>query len=163
VITSNFSFGVPAQVTKDTGIRFSLKSPAVGSTNKHCPFGACIETDVKARVAVSSLSCDSATAEGTKVPPARDTGTASVGFGIPPTATLVITGAEVAEVVEVAKVAGVAELIEVAKVVEVADVTMLAAVVAVGTIQPLPTATEVEVDGAALPSSAASPALKVKV
>lgn len=102
VITSNFSFGVPAQATSETGIRFSLKSPAVGSTNRHCPLGAFIDTEVKARVAVPSRSCDSATAEGTSVPPARETGTASVGFGIPPAAMLVATGVDEADVTVVA-------------------------------------------------------------
>ncbi len=86
VMRSHFSFGEPVQSTSETGIRFSRKSPAVGSMKRHCPFGARIETLLKARLAVSSRWCDWAAAVGCRVPPARDTGTGSVGFteGMPP-------------------------------------------------------------------------------
>lgn len=88
-MTSHFSFGVPPQSTSAMGIRFSRKSPAVGSTNRHWPFGARIPAPLKARVAVSSRCCDSATALGFKVPPARDTGTALVGLGMAAPASVV--------------------------------------------------------------------------
>ena len=83
---SHFSFGAPVQSTTETGIRFCLKSPAVGSTERHCPFGSRIDTPSKARTAVSSRWCDSAAAVGCSVPPARDTGTGVVGLavGMPP-------------------------------------------------------------------------------
>jgi hypothetical protein len=54
-------------------MRFSRKSPAVGSTKRHCPFEDLIETPVKARVAVSSTGLASAAAEGFSTTPARET------------------------------------------------------------------------------------------
>jgi len=51
---SNFSFKLPSQSFIEIGIRFSLKSPAVGSMNKHCPLAAFSETLVNALVAVAS-------------------------------------------------------------------------------------------------------------
>lgn len=77
---SNFSFSLPSQSCKATGIRFSLKSPVVGSIKRHCPFEALRDTPVKARVAVLSNTCASATALGCNSPPARETGTGVVGL-----------------------------------------------------------------------------------
>lgn len=135
---SNFSLGVPAQSTKETGMRFSRKSPAVGSMNRHWPFGACMLTEVKARVAVSSRSCDSATAVACKTPPARDTGTASVGLGIPPVPTAVVTGVEaVSEAVDVGPCA-VAVKVKVAITWEL--VCVIGALVSVGASPPAPEA-----------------------
>lgn len=54
--------------------------------------------EVNARVAVSSRSCDSATAVGCRTPPALDTGTGSVGFGISITPVGVPTVSDVATV-----------------------------------------------------------------
>lgn len=62
------------------GMRFCLKSPAVGSMKRHWPEDDLSETDVNARVAVVSRSLDSAAAEGWRTPPARETGTGVVGF-----------------------------------------------------------------------------------
>lgn len=87
VMTSHFSFGAPVQSTRPTGMRFSRKSPAVGSTEMHWPLGARIETALNARVAVSSRWFASAAAEGFSVPPARETGTGSVGLAEIPVAT----------------------------------------------------------------------------
>jgi hypothetical protein len=77
---SNFSFAAPEQGTSETGIRFCLKSPAVGSTERHWPLAALMLAPVKARVAASSRSCASAAAEGWRTPPARETGTGVVGL-----------------------------------------------------------------------------------
>lgn len=113
---SNFSFGLPSQSFTAMGIRFSLKSPAVGSMKRHCPFEALRDTPVKARVAVSSNCCASATALGCNTPPARETGTGVVGLksGTPEAAgasvvvTWEATAADVATgVVEAAPVAAV--------------------------------------------------------
>lgn len=81
VMTSHFSLDVPAQSTNETGTRFARKSPAVGSTNKHCPLGARISTLAKALVALSSRRFASAAAVGSKSPP-RPTGTAAVGIAM---------------------------------------------------------------------------------
>lgn len=88
-MTSHFSFAVPAQSTSPTGIRFCRKSPAVGSTDRHWPFGARISTSLKARVAEPSRCCDSAAAVGFRVPPARETGTGVVGLALAVPASVV--------------------------------------------------------------------------
>jgi len=95
-MTSHFSFGEPEQSTSDTGIKFWRKSPAVGSTEMHCPFGARISTLENALVAVASRLFASAAADGWRVPPARDTGTGVVGLavGIPPAPAFVVMLAE---------------------------------------------------------------------
>ena len=98
---SHFSFADPLHSTSCMGIKFSRKSPAVGSIKRHLPSGALMEILLKARVAVSSRWWDSATAVGCNMPPARETGTASVGLklGIPDSEPLV--GDEVTDVVTV--------------------------------------------------------------
>ena len=107
---SNFSFGLPSQSCTAMGIRFSLKSPAVGSMKRHCPFEALIDTPVKARVAVLSNCCASVTALGCNTPPARETGTGVVGlkFGMPEAA-----GASVVETWEAPVVDAEAGVVEV--------------------------------------------------
>lgn len=61
------------------GIRFCLKSPAVGSRNKHFPDASFRTIDEKAFTAVLSTTLASAAAEGSRTPPARDTGRGDVG------------------------------------------------------------------------------------
>jgi hypothetical protein len=55
------------------GIKFSLKSPAVGSTNRQFPEASLSATDENAFTAVPSTGLASAAAEGSRTPPARDT------------------------------------------------------------------------------------------
>jgi hypothetical protein len=55
------------------GMRFSRKSPAVGSMKRHLPVESLMETEVKARVAVLSNGLASAAAEGLRTPPAPET------------------------------------------------------------------------------------------
>ena len=83
---SNFWFGEPSHATTATGIRFWRKSPAVGSTDRHrSPPLARRLTPSRALVAVGSGVWASAASSGFSTPPARETGTGSVGFsaGIP--------------------------------------------------------------------------------
>ena len=54
VMKSNFSFRLPSQSFIEIGIRFCLKSPAVGSMNRHWPLAAFNETLVNDLVAVAS-------------------------------------------------------------------------------------------------------------
>ena len=54
-------------------MRFSRKSPAVGSMNRHSPEDDLMATEEKARVAVSSRGLASAAAEGSRTTPARET------------------------------------------------------------------------------------------
>jgi hypothetical protein len=111
-MTSHFSFGEPEHSTREMGIKFCRKSPAVGSTNRHFPLGARISTLEKTRVAVSSRSWASAAAVGFRVPPALDTGTGSVGLKVgipcPPLPPLAVVAVE--EVVSVVSGVSVAEL-----------------------------------------------------
>lgn len=65
-----------------TGMRFCLKSPAVGSMKRQRPDEDLREMEEKAKTAVVSLGFDSAAREGTRVPPARETGTGVVGFAV---------------------------------------------------------------------------------
>lgn len=60
--------------------------------NRHWPSADLSDTPVKARVAVSSLALASAADDGCKTPPARDTGTGSVGLvsGTEPTTAAVV-------------------------------------------------------------------------
>lgn len=81
-------------------MRFCLKSPAVGSTKRQFPSAALSETEEKARTAAASREFDSAAADGWRTPPARETGTADVGFVSATFAAGVVDGeAEEAEVV----------------------------------------------------------------
>ena len=79
---------------------------------RQLPVESLMATAVKARVAVLSRACDSATSEGTKVPPALETGTgvvglASVGGGEEVTAAAELEAAtSAAEVVVSASVSG---------------------------------------------------------
>lgn len=118
---SNFSFSLPLQSWRATGIRFSLKSPAVGSIKRHCPFEALRDTPAKARVAVLSNCCASATALGCSSPPARETGTVVVGLE---SGTLEVAGAAVVTAAAVLDTA--ADVMEAAPVIAtlVADVAM---------------------------------------
>jgi len=77
--------------------------------NRHWPFGALMGTDEKARVAVSSLGLDSATADGWRTPPAPETATGVVGLksGMPDGSAVSV--AEAAITVEI--VVGVAEAV----------------------------------------------------
>lgn len=84
---SNFSPALPSHAFNCTGIRFSRKSPAVGSIKRHFPSADFKLAEEKARVAVSSRTLASAAALGSKTSPARDTGTAEVG-------TLSVVGAD---------------------------------------------------------------------
>lgn len=79
VITSNFWPALPSHGFSCTGIKFSRKSPAVGSIKRHCPSADFRLAEEKARVAVSSRTLASAAASGFKTSPARDTATADVG------------------------------------------------------------------------------------
>jgi hypothetical protein len=93
VMKSNFSFALPLQSWTAMGIKFSLKSPAVGSMKRHCPLEALRDTAVNALVAVLSKACAWATALGCNSPPARETGTGVVGLksGMPgPTGAFVV-------------------------------------------------------------------------
>lgn len=76
---SNFWPALPSQAFNCTGIRFSRKSPAVGSIKRHCPSADFKLAEEKARVAVSSRTFASAAASGFRTSPARDTATADVG------------------------------------------------------------------------------------
>lgn len=104
---SKSSLGEPVHSAVWMGIKFSRKSPAVGSMKRHCPLGAFIGTDENARVAVSSRGLDSATAEGWRMPPAPETVTGVVGLksrmpevSIPagPVGAVAMAGAEVTTV-----------------------------------------------------------------
>lgn len=81
VTISHFSFATPVHSTRDTGIRFCRKSPAVGSMERQRPLGSRMETPEKARVAVASRRWACAAAEGWRVPP-RETGTGVVGLEV---------------------------------------------------------------------------------
>ncbi len=81
VTMSQRSLDVPEQSTSEMGMRFSRKSPAVGSTKRHWPLGARMVTLVRLRVAVVSTALASAAAVGLKEPP-RDTGTALSGISM---------------------------------------------------------------------------------
>ena len=76
VIISNFSPALPSQALSCTGIRFCLKSPASGSTDRHCPPAVRSVADENARVAVASRTFAAAAACGLRTPPARATGSA---------------------------------------------------------------------------------------
>lgn len=94
------------------GIRFSRKSPARGSMDRQSPAEDLIETEVRARTAVSSRSWESAAAEASRVPPARDTGEPWVGVAGSEEATRaeVMTAEELAEVSM--RAAGAGEVVE---------------------------------------------------
>jgi hypothetical protein len=77
---SNFSLAEPVHGCTAMGMRFSRKSPAVGSMKRQSPLASVMETPVSARVAVLSNSWAAAAAVGTSSPPARETGTGVVGF-----------------------------------------------------------------------------------
>lgn len=79
VTISNFSPALPSHAFNCTGIKFSRKSPAVGSINRHCPSADFTLAEEKARVAVSSRTLASAAALGSRTAPARDTGIADWG------------------------------------------------------------------------------------
>lgn len=87
VIISNFSPALPSHAFNCTGIKFSRKSPAVGSIERHRPSADFTLAEENARVAVSSRTLASAAALGSKTSPARDTGTADVG-------TLLVAGVD---------------------------------------------------------------------
>lgn len=91
VIISNCSPALPSHAFSCTGIKFSRKSPAVGSIKRHCPSADFTLVEEKARVAVSSRTLASAAALGSKTSPARDTGTADVG-------TLLVAGEDTTSV-----------------------------------------------------------------
>ena len=73
VTMSNFWPAVPSQAFTSTGMRFSLKSPAVALMDRHWPAADLRETEENARVAVSSRGFASAAAEGISTPPALAT------------------------------------------------------------------------------------------
>ena len=75
-------------------MRFSRKSPAVGSMKRHCPEEDLIDAPVNARVAVLSRGFDSAAAEGLRTTPARETAMTD-GLAV----VAVVAGAAGAEVV----------------------------------------------------------------
>ena len=64
---------LPSQAFNVTGIKFSRKSPAVGSTKRHWPSEDLMAAEEKARVAVSSRILASAAAAELRTPPARAT------------------------------------------------------------------------------------------
>ncbi len=82
MIRSNFSFRLPVHGCRLTGIKFCLKSPAVGLMKRHWPFDALRETPVKARVAVLSRAFASAAEDGWRVTPAPETGTGVEGLAV---------------------------------------------------------------------------------
>ena len=78
---------LPSQLLRAIGIRFSLKSPAVASMDRHWPAADLRETEEKALVAVSSLGFASAAADGFSTPPALATEVVSL-VGVCATAAL---------------------------------------------------------------------------
>jgi hypothetical protein len=119
VMKSHFSLEEPSQGLRAIGIRFSRKSPAVGSTKRQVPRADLRDTEVKARVAVVSKTLASAAAEGLRTPPARETGTAERGAAEVAVPDVVVGGGgvvvvldeEAAAVVEEAMVRRVLEVV----------------------------------------------------